>query len=234
MATRSGLAAGIALAAICIGGAACNALMGLDELDMTYGAGGQGGSGGAGGAGGAGGVEPECAGPESCMPENECQLPVCVEGRCGFHTLREASSPVQVPSDCHETWCDAAGQPDPREDNRNVIDDGEECTDDLCESGTSVHSPHPNGTPCGEPSMTERCVNGVCMLTCDYSGICGDPTSGCLGCALLGDCADELAFCQADLDCVNLRRRARSTASCLCPAPEGACLHTEFPERGRQ
>ena len=220
MSAKSRLAGSLMIAAVVAGGAACNAVMGLDDFDMTYdaGAGGQAGAGSAGGGGGGGGGGgAECATADDCRRENACELAFCVEGRCDRHRLRDMPGPDQTAGDCTEIWCNEAGQPEPRLDAGDVVDDMNECTYDLCESMTSVvHPPRPRGASCSQGLGTKCDGIGVCVELCDYSGQCGDSMSGCIACALEGDCADELAACSNDSDC-------NAYVSCIDPCTDQAC-----------
>jgi hypothetical protein len=54
---------------------------------------------------------------------------------------------------------------------------------------------------------------------CDDLAVCGDAAdpASCLGCALGGDCADELATCQGDQECIDF-------VTCIDPCADQACF----------
>ena len=63
---------------------------------------------------------------------------------------------------------------------------------------------------------------------------CGDQTSGCIGCALNGNCSDELATCMGNQDCQDFAVCFQGCADqacadqCIMDHPEGAGLYNEI------
>jgi hypothetical protein len=83
---------------------------------------------------------------------------------------------------------------------------------------------------CGEcasdcaPLAATHC--GGSPSTCDQQGLCGDQSSGCIGCALDGACADEYSACLASNPCL-------SFVQCIGPCADQACVGAcaqQFPQ----
>jgi len=68
--------------------------------------------------------------------------------------------------------CDGGGAcvPNHEPDGTSCTDDGNDCRDDVCETGACTHPPFDAGTLCGDPTDTE-CDN---PNTCDGDGLCLD------------------------------------------------------------
>ncbi len=163
----------------------CSLLVAPEADRIARGGGGEGGSGGDGGAGGAG-AGGGCTTLEDCPAStNECEIPVCQDGACGFAPL-PAGTPVamQTEGDCETRVCD--------------------------EAGAVVETPLREGTPCGTGlssdaagqcvgcSDASECPSGTECETaaCDAGDVCGlDPVDAGtpLGAQTSGDCL--LAVC---------------------------------------
>ena len=96
-------------------------------------------------------------------------------------------------------------------------------------SGNSGGGGGSGGTGGGATTTTTTSVTTGGPMVCDTgdpSGAsCGDTASGCVACALGGDCSDELATCQADQTCVDF-------ANCIDPCMDQTCFDdctTQFP-----
>jgi hypothetical protein len=69
---------------------------------------------------------------------------------------------------------------------------------------------------------------------CDGQGDCGDSASGCIGCALAGECADEYGDCAADQGCIDYASCIGSCGDAACRAlcadqsPAGAALYAKL------
>ncbi|MFO0757583.1 MAG: DVUA0089 family protein [Byssovorax sp.] len=140
------------------------------------GAGGQGGSTttttGGGGQGGTGGG-PECANAGDCPGnDTECQTRTCTDGKCGFDF--QASGKVvndQQPGDCKLNVCDGNGGLTTKDDDADVLDDKNPCTDDTCVMGAPKNPPSTSGTACTDP-------NNANAKLCDGAGTCVECLAG--------------------------------------------------------
>lgn len=129
-----------------------------------------------------------CRAEEEINPANECEIclpdvstnswtPRPVGTACGDPVDTECTSPDA---------CSGAGvcEPNHKPDGLLCIDDGNECSFDLCNTGLCAHPPRPSGTACGDPVNTE-CDNpdtcdglGLCLDNLEPAGFpCGDPSS---------------------------------------------------------
>lgn len=119
-----------------------------------------------------------CNGPQDCpVPSNECVVRACDAGQCG--TAPAASgTPIkeQTPGDCRVSACDGQGAVKSIADDKDLPDDGNACTKDLCNEGAPAHPASAKGTACGAG------------LSCDGNG-------ACTGCTAAAQCPG------ADDDC---------------------------------
>lgn len=128
-----------------------------------------------GGQGGAGGiVPPECVVAGDCPGvDNECRSRSCTAGVCGVAFVA-AGTPlaVQVVGDCATATCDGAGEIASEYDAADLIDDGNDCTNDTCTPQGPSYAPKPMGDSClstcgcppcgGDPLQNPDCVFGLC------------------------------------------------------------------------
>ena len=56
-------------------------------------------------------------------------------------------------------------------------------------------------------------------MVCDELAVCGDAMdpATCIGCAIVGDCADETAACQGSQECIDF-------VTCIDPCADQACV----------
>lgn len=106
----------------------------------------------------------ECVQDSDCPAGGACQEPKCNAGVCGFGAAGAQTLPAaqQTAGDCQELRCDGTSQtPVSSELDTDVPDDGNDCTDDVCTSGTPDHSFVASGMACDQGQ-------GVC----DGAGAC--------------------------------------------------------------
>ncbi len=135
---------------------------------------GSGGVGGASGSGGSGG----CASPTECpAPQNPCAEATCINQVCGTAPLKAGSvAATQIPGDCKRTECDGSGNTTEVNDDTDISDDSNECTDDVCNNGTPENNAKLSGTTCS-------------------AGLC-DASSNCVQCLAPNDCPGTDDECQ--------------------------------------
>jgi hypothetical protein len=128
-------------------------------------------------------------------PSNDCQ--VCnstVDPMAWSFRPSGATCGDPANTDCNNPdTCDGAGtcQANHEPDGSACTDDGNDCTDDVCASGTCTHPPTPAGTACGDTTDTE-CTDPD---TCDGMGQClGNHVPDASPC-------DDGLFCTIDSDC---------------------------------
>jgi len=139
---------------------------------------------------------PECVSADECDDSNACTTDTCEGGMC-VHT---DTTPA-------EQCCD------PITGTLTPIDDGNDCTDDVCNpDGTVSHSPSTSGTPCddGDPCTLDDACNGSgdctgtdpTTITCVSDGNCPSPTRCDVG---NGHCVcGPGACCLPDGSCTNV------------------------------
>ncbi len=101
---------------------------------------------------------------DACLP---CAKPGCDgKGECSHSGLSGMPTPgaSQVTGDCHEQRC-VEGKDEKVEDPFDVPEDGNECTDDVCNKGVPVNEPLSKGTSC------------EAVRICDGAGKCVDCSS---------------------------------------------------------
>lgn len=133
-------------------------------------------------------IDGECFAEGAINPENDCEacLPD-VSSSDWSPRLRGTVCGDPADTDCDSPdACDGAGtcEVNFKPDGIACTDDGNDCTDDVCSSGTCAHPPLMADTPCGDPTDTE-CDNpdscdglGVCLDNFeDMGAACGDQSS---------------------------------------------------------
>jgi hypothetical protein len=161
---------------------------------------------------------------EDCYSEAQCPLPsqVCLEDYCRTTdwTCQERPVPAnqaallghQIPGDCRTIRCDGSGNEITpyEENNSDPFIDGNDCTDDLCNSGTPENPPRADGVSC-TGGASGQCWDGFCCDvqcndTCEAcaNALTGQPDGQCaaipFGTDPEGECpANEL--CRAPGDC---------------------------------
>ncbi|MEM1032854.1 MAG: hypothetical protein AAF928_13465 [Myxococcota bacterium] len=121
-----------------------------------------------------------------CDDLNPCTIDSCnIDiGRC--ENAPVADGPLgdeQVAGDCQSIVC-AAGVRATIDDDTDINDDDNPCTDDLCQAGVPSNVNRPDGTSCGA------------MLTCDGMG-------NCRGCGQPSDCPQPSVTSCATATCTN-------------------------------
>jgi hypothetical protein len=198
----------------------------------SSGGGGVGGAGGAGGAsttstttatGGAGGAGGGCTTASECpQPSEPCLAAACDAGVCGTTPIADGTlTEDQIDGDCKRVECDGAGAEVVVNDDADKPVDTNECTDNLCDSGTPSNTSTLAGTTCsqnggavcdGLGACVEcvnggNCASGVCTSNVCQAATCmdsvknGDETDVDCGGPLCSDCPTGKA-CMAAGDCL--------------------------------
>jgi len=94
-----------------------------------------------------------------------CIISTCVEGRC---LMVEAAAntivpePEQVKGDCRIAVCDGRGERTALADQNDwPADDGNPCTDEVCDEGAPVHPPLALGEACEDEDSPKGICNGA-------------------------------------------------------------------------
>ncbi|MDW8251958.1 MAG: lamin tail domain-containing protein, partial [Myxococcales bacterium] len=134
--------------------------------------------------------------------DTECKSRTCNAGTCG-----EAFAPAgkvvgsQVPGDCKENQCDGAGNivAVPK-DSDLPPDDGNQCTDQACSSGSVQFPPVAEGTPCNQNGGQVCSAQGSCVQ-CIHGSQC--PSGVCSGNVCQNPACDDNVKngSESDVDC---------------------------------
>jgi cysteine-rich repeat protein len=208
-----------ALSVMGTGTTGCHLILGIrPEYELAEeGLGGE-GQGGGGGAGGG------CGAPDACPgTDTDCRKRTCIDGQCGFENAPFGTSKLsQTPGDCLESVCDGQGATTTQNSDTDVLDDGNPCTDDVCNAGVPENNPSAAKTACSVGAGTLCDGDGACVECVDLSdcssGVCeanacvpptcldevrnGNETSVDCGGADCTPCADGQP-CALDDDCMN-------------------------------
>lgn len=122
-----------------------------------------------------------CLAAADCGVDTVCGSVACVASTCVATPADQGTPlPLQVPGDCRRAVCDGEGAAGYLDDPRDVLDDGQECTVDLCAAGQPSNAPKKDGEPCaaGECNALGQCTG------CTTGADCGtDTTCRSFGCA---------------------------------------------------
>lgn len=138
----------IAALLLCAGPWACHLAGGVDDLAFA-------------------GDGEACLDPSDCPePTNPCTVRICQEQRCVAEPQQggAAADWAQVPEDCEVLRCSSLGEPVAADDPSDLpSDDGNPCTDEVCDDNGPAHPPLASGTSCGDGGTcngTGDCVGG--------------------------------------------------------------------------
>lgn len=154
-----------------------------------------------------------CLLPADCAGSYDfCKQPTCMSGVCGIsYTAANTALPSngQTPQDCHIAVCNGAGDIVKKIDTTDVPIDGNDCTEDACNSdGTPFHPPEPIATICGDG------IND----TCDGVGTCKQ--SNGKPCNAANECSS--GYCVDDVCCENACDGTCSACN-VSPMTAGTC-----------
>lgn len=96
--------------------------------------------------------------------DTECSVRTCNAGMCG-NNFTNAGTPLQnqVPNNCQQESCDGVGGIQYAVDDTDMPNDGQECTQDVCTSGTPSNPPLAVESPCNQNGGTICNGNGTCV-----------------------------------------------------------------------
>jgi hypothetical protein len=164
--------------------------------------------------------EPECNTAADCPgpPSPECGSAACNDGVCEL-MINPGPLSSQQRGDCKRMDCDAIGNLLTLEDPSDFFDDGRPCTEDLCEGGSPINLPRPEGAYCSSFG-SGFCYAGECVecissflwtycpgqlcddffcvpMVCDVNNGCGGECAPCPyggGCTSGADCIDGVCI----------------------------------------
>ncbi len=129
-----------------------------------------------------------CLQPSDCGQDTECVTFTCsVAGTCGTSfTAAGTVTTNQAANDCQQNECDGSGnEVSVAFDSDLPLDDGNECTDDICSGGVEQHPAVPTGDPC-TIGGTVCSASGVCV-DCNVAADCPGTDTDCSTRTCLGN-----------------------------------------------
>jgi len=195
------------------------------------------GAGGEGGAGGAGGNTGSCAEAAQCPgTDTDCRTRICTAGVCGFtNAAAGKATSTQKAGDCQASVCDGMGATTTQNDDADVLDDSNDCTNDVCTAGAPTNTPKASGATCASEDgkvcdgankcvecvenkdcsvgvcSAHKCVPATCLDTVK-NGAETDLDCGGIDC---NPCADG-KVCAKGTDCLNTICTAGACAAATC------------------
>jgi hypothetical protein len=145
-----------------------------------------------------------CTTASQCGVNDDCKTFTCVNETCGVAnagvgTPVGASPPPgfggQVVGDCKTLICDGAGSATTEENVADHVDDGNECTNDICVNSMPAHPAKPAGTACG-PALAQVCTGmgppvAACVQCIDNTKCTAPQTCGGGGVPNVCGCTDS-------------------------------------------
>ena len=132
-----------------------------------------------------------CVTAASCPgPNNECQTQTCTAGVCGTNfTAAGTATTAQTAGDCKKNTCNGAGAIVPTNDNLDVPVDNNQCTSDVCNTGSPSNPPAASGLACSQMGGTVCNGNSVCVQ-CLAASACPGVDTDCKvrTCSPVGAC----------------------------------------------
>ncbi|MBI4703368.1 MAG: hypothetical protein HY744_19815 [Deltaproteobacteria bacterium] len=115
-----------------------------------------------------------CTSPSDCLGEDGfCGARTCVNSLCGWSYTEQGTllpDKDQIPGDCQVKVCDGKGKVQSIADDTDKHDDGLECTEDLCASGSVQHPGKPLDTECA--IKTKYCDGKGACVACNSPPQC--------------------------------------------------------------
>jgi hypothetical protein len=108
----------------------------------------------------------QCTTAAQCpVGANECQVASCNSNTCGFNNVAPGTvTTSQTPGDCKQGQCDGNGAIVQANFDTDVpADDGNQCTGEVCTTGSASHPPVAAGTACNQNGGTECNASGACV-----------------------------------------------------------------------
>jgi hypothetical protein len=128
-----------------------------------------------------GGVCVECVTASQCPGQDTaCQTRTCNANSCGFsYQPNGFVIASQQPGDCQENQCNGSGQIVSVAKNTDVpADDGNQCTDEVCNAGVPSHPAKAVDTACNQNGGTVCSAAGSCVQ-CNAASQCPGSDTAC-------------------------------------------------------
>lgn len=148
----------------------------------------------------------QCILPSDCGVSTDCLTHTCVANVCGM-TFQPSGSPTasQSSGDCQQTQCNGTGGVVSVDDNSDTPNDGIECTDDFCTTGSPSSANSASGTVC---SMGGNFCNGA---------------GACVECLMGSTCPGTDTECQTRTCTTNMCGLSFATTGTACTVGGTMC-----------
>lgn len=139
----------------------------------------------------------------ACVPANECQTSTCVGSQCVSGNVQAGTKIAgQTQGDCQSLQCDGSGSVAAVLDPADPLNDGKECTIDVCQGVMPKSLPVAAGTACTQNEGKKCNAAGdcvACLTNADCAtGVCQQATFTCVA----PSCNDAMKNgTETDVDC---------------------------------
>jgi cysteine-rich repeat protein len=177
----------------------CNSTPDPTQTTSTSGTSGSSTSSGSGGAGGSAG---SCTTVEQCPgTDTDCRARTCAAGVCGFTNAAAGKATAsQTPGDCKASVCDGMGATTTQNDDADILDDSNDCTDDVCTAGAPTNTPKASGAVCAS-SGGKVCDGANTCVECVTAAGCPEGVCSANSC-VPASCLDTVKNgAETDVDC---------------------------------
>jgi hypothetical protein len=127
------------------------------------------------------GTKTKCDGAGACVEclvastcpgtDTDCNKRSCTAGACGFAPVSSGTvTGAQVAGDCKVVQCNGTGGTTSVDDDTDIADDGNACTDDKCTAGVPSHLAYPSPHSCGGAKICNGTACVECIVATDCSG----------------------------------------------------------------
>ena len=151
-----------------------------------------------------------CGQPSDCPGvDDECKARTCSVGVCGFSfTANGTAVAAQTAGDCQKKQCNGAGNTVSSTDNTDVpVDDGIQCTGEVCTAGVPSHPAVAANTACNQTGGSFCSAVGTCV-GCNAAAQCPGTDTECHtrtcttnACGVSNTAAGTVTTAQATGDC---------------------------------
>ena len=171
-----------------------------------------------------------CSDPADCGGESTfCEAVTCEAQVCGVQTTDAGTVlPEQTPGDCQRVECDGEGNAASVADAEDLpSDDGNDCTEAVCDEGAGGHVYLPTNTACDDDGGTFCDGAGACV-ECNSNSQCGGGSACMLAVCMDHECTlvpNQGAACDDGLFCTETDT-CNATGTCVgsgdpCPGADG-------------
>jgi len=173
----------------------------------------------------------ECNSPGQCSGAADCQVDACTNNACATPpepVNTPAPGSYQTSGDCNLIVCDGNGAVSgtPQVQDSDLPVDGNDCTQDICTSGTPTNPPVAAETPCNQnggqvcngDAMNPACVECATDTQCTMPQVCNQATWTCCtpaDCTALGKtCGTHADTCGGLVNCSGTKNGSETDVDC--------------------